>query len=154
MRSKAPLVLMEQMVMLLVFALAAALCLQAFVKSDSLSRRSEARDRALAAAQDAAEAVRHTGGDFEQAAAILEAALWDEDSLAVFYGSDWELSEPVSERVYPFGYTLGACRAETGVPGLGKAEIWVQDDESGEELIRLEAAWQEGTFVEVDDGTA
>lgn len=32
MRSKAPLVMMEQMVMLLVFALAAALCLQAFVR--------------------------------------------------------------------------------------------------------------------------
>ena len=30
MRSKAPLMLMEQMVMLLVFALAAAVCLQAF----------------------------------------------------------------------------------------------------------------------------
>ena len=47
MKSKAPLLLMEQMVMLLVFALAAALCLQAFVKSDGLSRRSEARDRAM-----------------------------------------------------------------------------------------------------------
>ena len=32
MKSKAPLSLMEQMVMLLVFALAAALCLQAFVR--------------------------------------------------------------------------------------------------------------------------
>ena len=34
MKSKAPLALMEQMVMILVFALAAALCLQAFVKSE------------------------------------------------------------------------------------------------------------------------
>ena len=40
MKSKAPLALMEQMVMLLVFALAAALCLQAFVQSDRLSRES------------------------------------------------------------------------------------------------------------------
>ena len=32
MRSKAPLLLMEQMVMLAVFALAAALCVQAFVR--------------------------------------------------------------------------------------------------------------------------
>ena len=38
MRSKAPLVMMEQMVMLLVFALAAALCLQAFVRSDEIGR--------------------------------------------------------------------------------------------------------------------
>ena len=41
MKSKAPLMLMEQMIMLLVFALAAALCLQAFVKSEQLSSRSE-----------------------------------------------------------------------------------------------------------------
>ena len=34
MRSKTPLALMEQMVMVLVFALAAALCLQVFVVSD------------------------------------------------------------------------------------------------------------------------
>ena len=46
MRSKAPLVLMEQAVMVLVFALAAALCLRAFVWSDQLSRQNEARDRA------------------------------------------------------------------------------------------------------------
>ena len=63
MRSKAPLMMMEQMVMLLVFALAAALCLQAFVKSDEMSRRSEARDRAVAEAQNAAELIRYYGGD-------------------------------------------------------------------------------------------
>ena len=48
MKSKAPLMLMEQMIMLLVFALAAALCLQAFVKSEQLSSRSENRDRLMA----------------------------------------------------------------------------------------------------------
>lgn len=51
MKSKAPLALMEQMVMLLVFALAAALCLQAFVQSDRLSRESEARDHAAVLCQ-------------------------------------------------------------------------------------------------------
>ena len=39
MRSKAPLALMEQMVMVLVFALAAALCLQAFALADRISRQ-------------------------------------------------------------------------------------------------------------------
>ncbi len=47
MKSKAPLVMMEQMVMILVFALAAALCLQAFVLSNSLSEQGQARDQAL-----------------------------------------------------------------------------------------------------------
>ena len=58
MRSKAPLVLIEQMVMLLVFALASALCLQAFVKSDAISVRSEEKGRAAIAAQNAAEVIR------------------------------------------------------------------------------------------------
>ena len=64
MRSKAPLVLIEQMVMLLVFALASALCLQAFVKSDAISVRSEEKGRAAIAAQNAAEVIRHKGGDY------------------------------------------------------------------------------------------
>ena len=67
MRSKAPLVLMEQAVMVLVFALAAALCLRAFVWSDQLSRQNEARDRALLEVQNAAEALKHTGGDMAHA---------------------------------------------------------------------------------------
>ena len=47
MKSKAPLALMEQLVMVLVFALAAALCVQAFFASDRMSRQGEARDRAV-----------------------------------------------------------------------------------------------------------
>ena len=57
MKSKIPLILMEQMVMLLVFALAAALCLQAFVKSDQMSGRSHDRDRAVTLVQEMAETV-------------------------------------------------------------------------------------------------
>ena len=51
MRSKTPLALMEQVIMVLVFALAAALCLRAFVLSDRISRDCEERDRAIMAAQ-------------------------------------------------------------------------------------------------------
>ena len=71
MRSKAPLALMEQMVMLLVFALAAALCLQAFVQSDAISQRSEARDRAVELAQSVAEVVKSCHGDLAAAAEKL-----------------------------------------------------------------------------------
>ena len=58
MKSKAPLVLMEQLVMVLVFALSAAVCLQVFALSGSLSRTCEARDRAAVIAQNAAEALK------------------------------------------------------------------------------------------------
>ena len=67
MKSKAPLALMEQIVMLLVFALAAALCLQAFVKSDQISRESQARSNAALAVQNTAETIRYSGGSFEHA---------------------------------------------------------------------------------------
>lgn len=52
MKSKAPLALMEQMVMLLVFALAAALCMQAFVKSEEVSLSSDTKSSAALAARD------------------------------------------------------------------------------------------------------
>lgn len=64
MKSKAPLVLMEQLVMLLVFALAAALCVQAFALSDRTSAWNAARDRAVLEAQNAAEALKGNDTDY------------------------------------------------------------------------------------------
>ena len=143
MKSKAPLAMMEQMVMILVFALAAALCLQAFVKSDQMSRDSEERDRALQAAQSAAEAVQHTAGDFVQAAELLNATVWGEDDLTIHYSEDWAAYTFNPDHTLPFGYTLGVYREESDVPGLGRANVWVQEDETGEELVRFEVCWQE-----------
>ena len=71
MKSKAPLALMEQIVMLLVFALAAALCLQAFVKSDQISRESQARSNA---------ACRIRRKRFVTAAAASSTPLWKRQS--------------------------------------------------------------------------
>lgn len=136
MRSKAPLVLMEQMVMLLVFALAAALCMQAFVKSDQLSRQIVDRDQAVSLCQNAAEALRAAKGDFSRAAELLEAGEYDEDSLKIHYTEDWTLAEDTR-------YTLGASRLEEEQPGLGKASVWLRDELEDTELFRLEVAWQE-----------
>ena len=72
MRSKAPLALMEQMIMVLVFALAAALCLRAFVLSDSMSIENERRDNGVLLAQNAAEVYKACRGDAEAAAEILQ----------------------------------------------------------------------------------
>ena len=53
MKSKAPLALIEQLVMLLVFALAAALCLRGFVWAELRSQRMEARTHAVTLVQSA-----------------------------------------------------------------------------------------------------
>lgn len=136
-RGKTSLLLMEQLVMLLVFALAAALCLRAFVYSDRLSRQMEARDRAADLAQNAAETLRHTAGDFPRAAGLLGAERFDETSFQLDYDGDWNLADDTMR------YTLGAARADSDIPGLGRAQVWVRDEQTDQELLRLDLAWQE-----------
>ena len=69
MKNKAPLVLTELMIMLLVFALAAGLCLRVFQYGDQISRDSLRDDLAVAAAQTGAEWTKHYRGDLQTAAA-------------------------------------------------------------------------------------
>lgn len=142
MKSKAPLMLMEELVMLAVFALAAALCLQAFVKSDQMSRAAQDRDRAALLCQSVAEAVQNTGGDLEAAAARLDLpfnAYRDEGVFVSHYREDWTLN--TADRTYAF--VLHAQPEETDLPGLGRARVWVNDARTGETVFSLTTAWQE-----------
>lgn len=163
MRSKAPLLLMEQMVMLLVFALAAALCLQAFVKSDGLSGDSEDRDRAVTLCQEAAETIRWYGGDIvSRDAAQALGYHYDKGVMYQEFDEDWN---PVE-----FGgvYWLDAEGIPADVPGdripgLRKAYVCVAKgynyDQEMEILFGIEVAWQVPAVaaevaaeVEIDDG--
>lgn len=58
MKSRASLVLMEQLVMVLVFALAAALCLCCFAKAEEISLQTARRDAAVQIAQNTAELLK------------------------------------------------------------------------------------------------
>ena len=142
MKSKAPLAMMEQIVMLLVFALAAALCLQAFVKSDQLSKRSEDRDRAAVLCQNAAEAMRGNGSASEAAQAASERLGYhfDQGTLYQEFDGDWN---PVDFGVY----RLDAGGIPTDVPGLQMAHVCVRTGynagQEAEVLFELDVAWQE-----------
>ena len=143
MRNKPPLILMEQMVMLLVFALAAALCLQAFVKSDGLSKDSEARDRAVTLCQNVAETLRHFGGDMGNAQVKTAEKLGyqcDQGLLYQEFDEDWN---PADNGVY----RLESAGVPTEVPGLWKARVSVAKGfnvgQEPEVLFELEVAWQQ-----------
>ena len=82
MRNKAPLALMEQVVMVLVFALSAALCLQGFALANRISARLENRNQAVALAQNAAELVKYYDGDYTHAAQQINDTL-EENVLRV-----------------------------------------------------------------------
>lgn len=146
MKSKAPLMLIEQIMLLLVFAFVAALCMQAFVKSDKIAAQSEARDRAVVLAQTAAETIRHNGGDFAGSAEDLGGMITDEDMLQIAYDSEWNRTDMVEHS----DYLLCAQRSDAGVQGLGKARVWVahcgdsaQQRGEADDLFSIEITWQE-----------
>lgn len=124
MRTKAPLVMLEQVVMLLVFALAAALCLRAFVQADTMSRTNSARDEGMLQVQQVAETVKSCGGDLEQAAQLLQGS-YKENVLTVSFAENTVTAMPV-----PSGDKL-----------LGMAEVTAADP-GGEVLFRVTVAWQ------------
>ncbi len=136
MRSKAPLALMEQVIMVLVFALAAALCLRCFVWADQRSRRDEARDRALIEAQSMAEIVKSAGGDLDAAARRYggehAGANW-----VLSFDEDWERDEADP------AYLVQAVPQDTGDPLLGKALIVASGASTEDVLCVLSVAWQE-----------
>lgn len=139
MRNRAPLALMEQVVMLAVFALAAALCLEAFVKSEEISREWEARDRAVLACENAAEAVRWSGGNLEKAAEKLGVAdRPEETTLSVCYDGDWTPADGKN-----CVYRLTVERVDSALAGLGKARVSAVEEAGQKELFALEIAWQE-----------
>lgn len=110
MKNRASLVFMEQLVMLLVFALCAAICLKVFAASRAQAEQARHIDHAVLIAQNMAERLKLSGGELES---------FSED-----------------------GYHVQISPLESGVPGLGRAELRVSYE--GAELVVLETAWQEG----------
>lgn len=127
--------------MLLVFALAAALCLQAFVKADEISRRSEARDRAVILCQTVAEEIKAVGevdrNPVSALASKMDAIERRPDGFSVHYNADWTVNSENRE----YAYNLTVNTVDSGVPGMGKARVSVT--EQGATLFELQVAWQE-----------
>lgn len=141
MRSKAPLVMMEQMIMLLVFALAAVLCLQAFTTSREISDASICRDRAVIEAQNTAEALKD---GFEETYFTEKGGKRTEAGVEIFYDADWK---PVAATDAAAEYKLQMEYKETANSYLHSAEIAVYDIQN-ELLFQLPVSWQSREAVQ------
>ena len=86
-RSKAPLALMEQIIMILVFALAAAVCLQAFVYANGLSGRGEKENIAAAHAQEVIEMCKACAGDWQKVVGEMPGQI-EGDTLEIPFEQD------------------------------------------------------------------
>lgn len=123
MKNKASLVLMEQLVMILVLSLAAAVCLRAFVLADQISRETEEKSRAAVFCQNAAETIK-ARGSVAQAAEQLGAKQEDRG---------WSLAVD--------GFSLELRKTGSTQPGLAMASVRAVDGET--ELFSLTVGWQE-----------
>lgn len=125
MKSKSPLSLIEQLLMLLVFAIAAAVCVRAFVWADDRSEYNARRAEAAISVQSAADTVKHYRGDLEKTAAGFGGEI-----------SGTTLTKNCGD------YTVRiSVSGSTGTP-TGSAEITAEDG-SGKKLLTVTAVWQE-----------
>ena len=124
-RSKAPLALMEQIIMILVFALASAVCLQAFVYADHLSRTGEQTHTAMTKAQQVAEYCKANRGDLDKVCEVLP-------------------GDRIGERLvisYPDEGMVVSLQLTENTAYLQKAKVSVRDQD-GEEVYAIDIAWQ------------
>lgn len=124
MKNRTSLLLMEQLVMVLVFTIAAAVCLRLFGAAWQINRQTELRSEAAVMAQNGAEVIKGCQGDLQQAGVLLHGQVRD-DVLLI---SDGELVMQIRQ-------------LPESIPGLGRAEVRV--DREQEELFFLTVSWQE-----------
>ena len=128
---------MEHVVMVLVFALAAAVCLRVFAFSNQMSERNKDIDHAVLLAQNTAEAIKAYGGVEEAAEAVGGAVL--QTAWRSYYDADLKC---VPDQISAC-YEVNAFPQNSDVEGLGQADIDVFRWGDQEPLFRITVAWQE-----------
>lgn len=136
MKNKAPLSLMEQLVMLLVFALSAALCLQIYVLSEQISHRCEAQAHAVTAVQNTAESVKFCRGNVSQYPHLLGGS-GTSQQWEIGYDHNW-----TAVSTGQTAYRVVITPESTPLPTLGKAVITAMT-EAEDILFSVTVSWQE-----------
>ena len=134
-RSRSTLFLMEQLIVILVFAVCAAVCVSIFADSYLMQVGSADMKNALSAAESGAECFKAYSGDLEKASLILEGSVTATGALEVFYDGQWK---PCAEGDAEF-YLLLTESESGGSPLLLFGDLTVLRI-SGEELTSLSLA--------------
>lgn len=135
MKRNASLALIEQVIMLLILIIAAALCMKAFVWSDQKSLYYGDRDRAMVELQSAAEVLKANGGDFSAAAAAYGGSA-TQTQWVLEFDENWNLTSSAGT------YRICADAVVCDVDYLGSATLTVQPA-AGDILAQLTVSWQE-----------
>lgn len=136
MKNRSFLPLMEQLCMIAIFALAAVLCLQGFSLANRISKQQANKDKAVIAAQTAAEVLKSVSGNYATAASLY-AGYYEDNTWQIPYDADWK-PLPDSESGVHF---LQAVPNDTADEFISSAIIRVYTND--QTLYTLTIAWQE-----------
>ena len=137
MKNKAFLSILEQICMILVFVIAAALCLRGFSLANKKSRDRDTLDMSVTAAQNTAEVLKSNKGDLSLCADVLSGSA-NEDTLTVLYDEDGHPTKD-GDKEY---FKLIAVKQEGEHPLTESALIRVI---SGDETVfELTVVWAKG----------
>ena len=134
--SKAPLVLMEQVIMVLVFALVSAVCIQAFALARTTSLRMTERDHAMKVSQTLAETVKSSVGDPEAVCKEIGGGI-DGEQLFFYYDSDWKVVSTSADASFRMVF-----EKEAGDGFCKYGRITVSDTDGEREIFSMRVAWQ------------
>lgn len=142
---KTGLFLMELIIAILFFSLAATICIQLFVKSHMISERSIALNHSILLAQNTAEIFYATNGDPEKMASLLgcgessgTAAIADSDNastLTLFYTDKFDCLDPAEAASAVFQQTI-SLYADSD-PALITCHIVISELSSGDVIYSL-----------------
>jgi len=121
---KFSLFLFEQLLAILFFALTAAVCIQLFVSSHTVSAQSAELNHALVVVQNGAEAYKAASGDLDETVRALYDGsdfLAEDGQVSIDYDNEWQLCDEDSA-----AYTLDIWETGSSASGLRAATISVQ----------------------------
>ena len=137
---------MELIIAILFFSLAAAICIQLFVKSHMISERSIALNHSILLAHNTAEIFYATNGDPEKMASLLgcgessgTAAIADSDNastLTLFYTDKFDCLDPAEAASSVFQQTI-SLYADSD-PALITCHIVISELSSGDVIYSLD----------------
>lgn len=143
---KTGLFLMELIIAILFFSLAAAICIQLFVKSHVISEHSIVLNHSILLAQNTAEIFYATNGDPEKMASLLgcgesfgTAAIADSDNastLTLFYTDKFDCLDPAEAASAVFQQTI-SLYADSD-PSLITCHIVISELSSGDVIYSLD----------------
>ena len=144
-RSKSTLFLIEQIIVIAVFAICAAACVRILTAAYFTANDTQATSHAVLRAESAAEVFKATSGDVDAIASVLGGtsgtAADGVAGVAVYYDSSWQISNEGNA-----SYHLGLAIYPPQNPNdahLLNGEIWVVKI-TGEELVSFPVATRSG----------